>query len=334
MKKKIMFSVMLLLSLLAQAQQAPARMSFDKDGTFKIAQFTDMHLANDPEKNRVVIDLLKEVLASEQPDLVVFTGDNTTTDEVQRAWTDIARELSARQTPWTAVLGNHDDEHAVNRKEIVRMISEQPYCILRNVAQGIDGEGNHIIPIYKTSDVAQPSALLYCFDSQAYSTLKAVKGYGWVQQSQVDWYRRESRRYTENNAGTPLPALAFLHIPLPEYTQAWESLETKRYGDRNEKECAPNVNSGLFVNLLQGGDVMGAFAGHDHVNDYIATLYGVALAYGRASGGSNTYGDKTPGSRIIVLKEGKREFDTWIREKGNTERLYNCAYPESFLIVK
>ena len=30
----------------------------------------------------------------------------------------------------------------------------------------------------------------------------------------------------------------------------------------------------------------------------------------------NTYGDKTPGSRIIVLKEGKREFDTWLREKG------------------
>lgn len=332
--KKICFTILLLIGLLAKAQQAPTRLSFDKNGTFKIAQFTDMHLGNDPDKNRVVIDLLKEVLATEQPDLVVFTGDNTTTNEVQRAWSDIASELSARQTPWTAVLGNHDDEHAVKRKEIIRIISEQPYCMLRNIAEEIDGEGNHIVPIYKTAGTEKPSALLYCFDSQAYSTLKAVKGYGWVQQSQVSWYRRESHRYTQSNAATPLPSLAFLHIPLPEYTQAWESFETKRYGDRNEKECAPQLNSGLFVNLLQGGDVMGVFAGHDHVNDYIATLYGVALAYGRASGGRNTYGDKTPGSRIILLKEGKREFDTWIREKGKAERVNSCTYPTSFLIEK
>ena len=70
------------------------------------------------------------------------------------------------------------------------------------------------------------------------------------------------------------------------------------------------------------------------VNDYIATLYNIALGYGRASGGKNTYGDKTPGSRIIVLKEGKREFDTWLREKGNMAKLNVCTYPGSFVKEK
>lgn len=41
----------------------------------------------------------------------------------------------------------------------------------------------------------------------------------------------------------------------------------------------------MFANMLECGDVMGVFAGHDHVNDYIATLYNIALGYGRASGG-------------------------------------------------
>ena len=275
MKKIILSSVLLLSGFFIQAQQAPEKISFNSNGEFKIAQFTDMHLGHDQEKDRIVGDMIKEVLDSEKPDLVIFTGDNTTMDEVRQAWEAISAELSARRIPWTAVLGNHDDEYAVKRDEIIRIIREQPYCMMKQVAEGIKGEGNHI-----------------------------------------------------------LPALTFLHIPLPEYTQAWESFETKRYGDRNEKECSPHINSGMFANMLECGDVMGVFAGHDHVNDYIATLYNIALGYGRASGGKNTYGDKTPGSRIIVLKEGKREFDTWLREKGNMAKLNVCTYPGSFVKEK
>ena len=330
MRKLIIGSVMLLSGVLAQAQQAPAKLSFNKNGEFKIAQFTDMHLGHDMEKDQIVGDMIKEVLDSEKPDLVIFTGDNTTMDEVQQAWDALATELAKRKTPWTAVLGNHDDEYAVKRNEIINIIRQQPYCMMKNIEEGIDGEGNHTLAIYGSSTKDKVNALLYCIDTNAYSKIKKVKGYGWVGLSQMNWYRRESQRYTQQNGGQPLPALAFFHIPLPEYTQAWESFDTKRYGERNEKECCPNVNSGLFTQMLECGDVMGTFVGHDHVNDYIATLHDIALAYGRASGGCNSYGDKTPGSRIIVLKEGKREFDTWLREKGNTQRLDVCTYPGSF----
>lgn len=326
---------MFFVSLFIQAQQTPLKMTFNAKGEFKIAQFTDMHLGHDMEKDMIVSDMIKGVLDSEKPDMVIFTGDNTTMDEVQQAWDEIAKEMSKRKTPWTAILGNHDDEHAVSRKEIIEIIRQEPYCLMKNIEQGIKGEGNHIIPVYSSNSSKQkPEALLYCFDTNAYSKIKAVKGYDWLGLSQVNWYVRESRNYTTQNDGKPLPALAFIHIPLPEYTQAWESLETKRYGERNEKECSPNLNSGMFTNMLECGDVMGMFAGHDHVNDYIATLYDVAMAYGRASGGKNSYGDKTPGSRIIVLKEGKREFDTWLREKGSAERLNVCTYPNSFLKEK
>ncbi len=330
MKRIVLSLTLCLYCILTQAQQAPAKVQFNAAGELKIAQFTDMHLGHNEAANRVVADMIREVLDTEKPDLVVFTGDNTVMDEVRLAWDEIGKELAARRIPWTAVLGNHDDEHAVKRKDIIRIISNEPYSLMRNVAEGIKGEGNHIVPVYASGSGDKVAALLYCMDSNAYSTIPSVKGYGWFDHSQVEWYRRESAGYTAQNGGQPLPALAFFHIPLPEYEDAWTSFDTRRMGDRNEKECAPLLNSGMFLAMSECGDVMGTFVGHDHVNDYIATWQDIALAYGRASGGKNTYGDKTPGSRIIVLKEGRRTFDTWIREKGNAQILYPCSYPSFF----
>jgi hypothetical protein len=69
----------------------------------------------------------------------------------------------------------------------------------------------------------------------------------------------------------------------------------------------------MFAAMLEKGDVMGMFVGHDHVNDYIFNYYGIALTYGRFSGSKNVYGDLTSGVRMIELTEGQQSFDTWIR---------------------
>ena len=178
------------------------------------------------------------------------------------------------------------------------------------------------------------AAQLYFMDSNEYSTLEpVVGGWGWFTHEQVGWYREHSRKLTQANSGNPFPALAFFHIPLPEYTAAWNNKAIPPVGVKNEDECSPVINTGMFAAMLESGDVMGTFVGHDHINDYIGVHYGIALAYGRVSKVMKDAEDPLAGGRVIVLKEGKREFDTWIRDMKGTKVL-ECNWPGSFTAVK
>ena len=85
----------------------------------------------------------------------------------------------------------------------------------------------------------------------------------------------------------------------------------------------------MFAAMLECGDVMGTFVGHDHINDYIGVQYGIALAYGRVSKVMKDADDPLAGGRVIVMKEGKHEFDTWIRDM-NGVKVLECKYPASF----
>jgi hypothetical protein len=88
-------------------------------------------------------------------------------------------------------------------------------------------------------------------------------------------------------------------------------------GTRKEKACAPALNSGLATAMLEAGDVMGVFVGHDHVNDYVVDWRGILFGYGRFTGGATVYHDipEGNGARIIELTEGSRTIKTWIRIK-------------------
>lgn len=326
--KNFLTSLFILLSVNVFAEESD-KLTFNQNGEFKIAQFTDLHLGNDWQKNQNVYTLIGKILDDEKPDFVIFTGDVVVRDDVQGAWDELAKVIYDRRIRWTAVLGNHDEEHKLSRKELEKIIEKQPGVWMKNVPQHISGACNQVIPVYDRNG-QKVEALMYCFDSHGYSRFESIKKYDWIDLSQLVWYREQSRGYTQQNNDTSLPALAFLHIPFPEYIEAWESMNTNHCGTRNEKGGIPPLNSGLFTQITEAGDVMGVFAGHDHVNDYIACLHGVALGYGRGTGGNNTYGDQIPGGRIIVLKEGERKFDTWLRERDNTLKINSCSFPDSF----
>jgi hypothetical protein len=79
------------------------------------------------------------------------------------------------------------------------------------------------------------------------------------------------------------PALAFFHIPIPEYNAVFTN-PSMVVGEKQEIICSASVNSGLFTSLVEAGDVKATFVGHDHVNDYCGSLLGINLCYGGGIG--------------------------------------------------
>lgn len=101
-------------------------------------------------------------------------------------------------------------------------------------------------------------------------------------------------------------------------------------GNHKEDECNGKINTGMFAAMLESGDVVGTFVGHDHDNDYIGTYMGIALAYGRYSGGNTVYNNLgNNGCRVITLNEGERGFSSYIRLRDG-EKLFPVTYPDSF----
>ncbi len=324
--KSITYLILIITGAELNAQPVSS-LRFDKDGELKIVQFTDTHISLKQEKNLDVYTTIEKVMASEKPDFVVLTGDIVTADDPQDAYRKLVAIFERTQTPWAVIFGNHDSEGNLSRKNLAAFVETLPFCVNKN-AENTVGYSNFILPVFGKEN--KPAAQLYFMDSNAYSTLKpTVGGWGWFTHEQVGWYREQSRKLTLSNGGVPYPALAFFHIPLPEYTAAWNNTLNPPIGVRNEDECSPEINTGMFAALLESGDVMGTFVGHDHINDYIGVQYGIALAYGRITKTMRDANDPKAGARVIVLKEAERKFDTWIRE-GNGSKVLECSYPASF----
>ena len=275
---------------------------------------------------------MNEVLDAEKPDFVIYTGDIIFGKPAKESLLKALEPLITRKIPFAVTWGNHDDEQGMSRQELFDLIKDIPNNLTSTV-QGITGVTNFVLPV-KSADGKKESAVLYVFDSNSYSTLpkKVVDGYGWIALDQIDWYTKTSNELTAKNGGQPIPSLAFFHIPLPEYHEA--VLDEKAYlvGTRKEVACAPKINTGLGASMLQAGDVMGVFVGHDHVNDYVVNWRGILLGYGRYTGGSTVYHDipQGNGARIIELTEGKRAFKTWERIAGG-KIINEVNYPSDFI---
>ena len=328
MIKKLLFLMSLAMICVCNVMaQSGSPLKFNRNGEFKIVQFTDVHFQPGNPASDVALKRMAEVLDAEQPDLVVFTGDLIYAKPAEEAMRTVLECVSARKIPFVVTFGNHDDEQGMTRSQLYDIVRTVPCNIQPD--RGSAASPDYVLTV-RSSDGQRDAAVLYCLDSHAYSALPDVKGYAWLTHEQVDWYRRQSAAFTAANDGNPLPALAFFHIPLPEYNQAAAAENAILLGNRQETACAPALNTGMFAAIKECGDVMATFVGHDHDNDYAVMWHGILLAYGRFTGGNTEYNHLPNGARVILLKENERKFTTWIRLKGG-EITGKATYPDSFV---
>uniref|UniRef100_A0AB33J4Y8 Metallophosphoesterase n=1 Tax=Prevotella sp. GTC17259 TaxID=3236795 RepID=A0AB33J4Y8_9BACT len=316
MLRKLVF----ILLFVATAVHAQQRLAFH-DGTFKIAQFTDIHWDESSPNCPKTIAAIDAVIAAEKPDMAMLTGDVVTEKPGVQGWKSVIAVFERVRLPFVVMMGNHDAE-VMAKDSIYNMLLASPYYVGKRGDADVFGYGNCVIPVHGRQGV---EALLYCLDSNDYQPVKEFGHYDWIHFDQIKWYREQSQRFAREHVGNPLPALAFFHIPLVEYK---DMIAAGTYLGHYEDEgvASAKLNSGMFNAFAEQGDVMGVFTGHDHGNDLIDTYSTIALAYGRVSG-LDAYGKLPRGGRIIQLYEGKRKFDTWISVAGKRENTF--YYPSA-----
>ncbi len=301
--------------ILFQTEKPGEQLRFNSNGRFRIAQFTDTHLDPATEGYASTLAMIKEIINSENPDFVMFTGDIVTTGPSDVAWSGLIEAIESTGKPYGVVTGNHESE-VTTRDSIYNYLLNSP-LFLGKKGIGLDKKmGNYILPVLASDGSDKTQALLYCFDSGEFGGDQELLGqYEWFDWEQICWYRDQSTNYTRKNGGKPVPAVAFYHIPTPEYR--YLNGRDDVYGKYSfSGSGSAEINSGMFSSYLDMKDVMGTFVGHDHSNDNIGMINGIALGYGRFSG-SSASGWLERGGRIIDLREGEFKFDTWnVTPKG------------------
>ena len=308
-----------------------------KDGKFKIMLLGDLHdcydmkTDNAAEKMDDTLALIGKAVKELKPDLVIYMGDNaraSTEYEMRAVISRITYPVSVSDTPFDLVFGNHDRECEVDLPTQLKLYREHENCYAFNADDGLSGYGNHNLVI-KSGDGEKDIFNLWFIDSHNLYSDRSKSYYDAVHEDQIEWYKKTAKELADKNGGKVLPSLLFQHIPVPEEyellreAKPYEKLDSvqghKTYSDKyymltpevegylGEGPAVPDFNSGEFAAWKETGDVLGAFFGHDHMNDFAGYVDGILLAQCKTAG-FRVYTDGCrSGVRLITLEENNPE---------------------------
>lgn len=330
-----------------------AVLQFKDDGTFRIMQFADIQ--DGIIVKSATTQFIRDSIEAYQPDLVVLTGDNISGGSCVTnlgALSSINCFMSIFEeygVPVAAVFGNHDSE-GLATKEAQMAMYETYDCFVGCEGEDLTGCGNYNLPIL-SSDGEKVAFNLWMIDSLTYNEETSIEcfdgyyendlgGYGCVHQDQIDWYVETSNELKAENGGELVPSMMFQHIVVPEIYDALDKdaegnwiLPEGAKGYMNENPCPPEYSNGQFDAIVNQGDVLAMFFGHDHKNSFEISHKGVDLV-NTTGCGFGSYGDETRGTRIIDLNESdlstyETELVTWLDfydAENNPAAMYHFTY--------
>lgn len=338
MKKRILSAALVLALVFSacfalNASAADGILRFDDNGEFKIMHICDCQ--DDYPANPDMLKFLDAVIKERQPDLVVLGGDNTVADDnMENGIKELVSIFVENKTYFTLVFGNHDHQQDLTDDEQLLVYQKYggKYCLAYDPHPELTGTATHALPVYG-SESNETELMLYMFDSNEYVSVNGTNDeYDCVNPDQIDWYKSTSRA-AESIKGEKVPALVFQHIIVNDVYDALfhespvdmgelsRSFNGKIYsflprtenieeGFLFEFPCPGYYNYGQFDAMVERGDVMGIFSGHDHTNDFVTELDGIKIINtgGVTHGGYST--DFTRGVRMITVNED----DPWTFE--------------------
>jgi 3',5'-cyclic AMP phosphodiesterase CpdA len=305
--KKILSSILIIMLLMTSVllltsckEEEPEPEPF----SFRILQLADPQYSASFLLWRTTNDLLTQVINDTEPDLIVLTGDQIEGPGNIQMYTDFMDFLDTFQIPYAITFGNHDSEFGNNRAELAALCETGEYSVFEPGPENVYGYGNYIYNVRKADDTIAWSLVM--MDSNDYIDRVSLNGYDCIHQDQIDWYTSEITSLKAANGGS-LNSLMFFHIPLPEFSEAWDNREAEGVdwltGEKNENVACSKLDIGFFDVIKNLDSTRGIFVGHDHVNNYVIKYEGITLGYGLKSGYGSYSRDNMHGGTVIDLTD-------------------------------
>ncbi|EPS43820.1 hypothetical protein H072_2089 [Dactylellina haptotyla CBS 200.50] len=327
----------------AEKHKTP-KLRIGKTGKFKIIQVADLHLSTGVgecrdewpvikgtkcEADPRTLEFVGKILDEEKPDLAVLTGDQVNGESSPDSQTPLFKMADIfikRGIPYATIYGNHDDEGSLKRHELMALTETLPLSLSEPGPETVPGVGNYHLQIM-SHKADHPAATLYFLDTHSYSPdERNYPGYDWIKPEQVQWFLDERESLSariKQYSGIHLQ-MAFIHIPLPEYTH-----KNVIVGEWREGVTAPRFNTNFSKALMDSG-VGIVTCGHDHANDYCSLEKQdghprLWMCYGGGSGfgGYGGYNNYIRRIRMFEIDAPSGRISTWKRtESEDNGRLH------------
>ena len=301
MKKAValIFVLIFILSLFACAPNYGAknnhdvleyRTTMEYHDDFKILQITDLHFGIESDL-KAQLDVVRASIKEAAPDLIILTGDNfmyanrqivnqlvSTLNEECKALTQERGVL----TKFAITFGNHDNQGDYPRyyiNEVIASFTTEDGKEIQNgkYAAYVDYEDdnlfgltNYFIDLVDPSNKNDVKYRIHIIDSNTYHQVGMKYKYDVIHEEQL---LHAQSIYNTATVDRDYIGLAFFHIPLCEYKDAWEQYckaENKNElgsGEFNEEDISltPYTNNGAYT-ILRDANISAFFVGHDHIN--------------------------------------------------------------------
>ena len=324
---------------------------FDSEGKLKILHITDTHLKLNHNFDPTIW-MVEKACDDEKPDIVMLTGDIVlnceTEEETKKLINAIMNIFDSRNIPVAVTFGNHDSEQgAMSREELMAYYNTFSCSVSVDDGEALTGCGTYNIPVL-ASESDKVKFNLWVFDSGDYDE---EGRYSCVQPDQVEWYKKTSDKLKKANKGEKVNSLAFQHIIVAEIydvlqkSDKWKSYSYKHlynddehylfdpeqinYGTLRETPCPGYSNYGQFDAMVEKGDVLAMFTGHDHTNAFAVKNQGIDIVNSLSTRYIGLFHSTQCGYRVIEVDEKDttsystrvvRMFDTYTFDTVKEEK--------------
>lgn len=279
---------------------------------FVIVNFADIQMADigDIGKRDITFDMMRTLVETYNPDLITLTGDQVWSPQTKFSFRKIVSLISSFGIPWAPVFGNHDAEGTSSYEYMCDVYESAENCLFRRGGYNL-GYGNYAISIAENGVPVRTIFMMDTHRSIRVSENKTAKG---ITDAQIDWYKWTVDNLTELNNGVQVPSMAFFHVPLPEYEDAYkywseetdfdENVGFGAFGEEIKDDgtldfgTSYDFNNGFF-DVMKDYGTTHVFCGHDHRNNFSILYEGVRLTYCQKTGDLAYYGVDENGSPKI-----------------------------------